>query len=107
MEKNGISTIAPSENDGERMLVTVTITLTKGELEKIVHAVKAALQNESGYVVEKDKLLTPQEAAEMLGQTVRWVYRHAPEWKFTRRLSRRCLRFPENPLRRYAMARRS
>jgi len=58
-------------------------------------------------VVEKDKLLTPPEAAAILGQTVRWVYRHAPQWAFTRRLSRKCLRFQENALRRYAAARRS
>ena len=102
MNHGGHSTITPSEDDGARMIVT----LTKGELEKIVHdAVRAAVKNEGGHVLEKDKLLTPQEAAEMLGQTVRWVYRHAPQWTFTRRLSRKCLRFQENALRRYAAAR--
>ena|SRR5215831_8227808 len=101
MKHDRSSIIAPSADDSARMLVT----LTKGEFEKTIYdGVRAALQKE-GEHVEKDKLLTPQEAAEMLGQTVRWVYRHAPQWTFTRRLSRKCLRFPENALRRYAMAR--
>ena len=79
-----------------------------GELRQLIaEEVQAALQHERAPVVEKDKLLTPPEAAAILGQTVRWVYRHAPQWTFTRRLSRKCLRFQENALRRYAAARRS
>lgn len=53
---------------------------------------------------EKDRLLTPEEAAEILGASVRWVYRNAPKWTFTHRLSRKCLRFSETGLRRYATA---
>jgi len=77
-------------------------------LEQIRRVVREEVQtalSENAHAVEKDRLLTPQEAAEILGQNVRWVYRHAKQWTFTRRLSSKCLRFPENALRRYATAR--
>ena len=40
-----------------------------------------------------DRLLRPREAAARLGVTVRWLYRHADQLPYTRRLSRRVLRF--------------
>jgi predicted DNA-binding transcriptional regulator AlpA len=43
----------------------------------------------------EDRLLTPQEAAQRLGVNVRWLYRHANTFPFTRRLTRRTLRFNE------------
>lgn len=48
-----------------------------------------------------DRLLTPDEAAAMLGVSVRWLYRHAGKFTFTRRLSRKVLRFHEPGLRDY------
>jgi hypothetical protein len=48
-----------------------------------------------------DRLLAPVETAERLGVGVRWLYRHADQLPFTRRLSRKVLRFSENGLRRY------
>ncbi len=51
--------------------------------------------------VEADRLLAPAEAAERLGVTVRWLYRHAHQLPFTRRLSRKALRFSEVGLNRY------
>jgi Helix-turn-helix domain len=105
MQPVRISSVSMSmklEPSDDRLLVTMTVA----ELRQLIgEEVSAALQNEAGHVVDKDKLLTPQEAAEILGQTVRWVYRHAKQWTFAKRLSRKCLRFPENALRRYAMAR--
>jgi len=50
---------------------------------------------------EADRLLAPAEAAERLGVTTRWLYRHANQLPFTRRLSRKVLRFSEVGLRRY------
>jgi hypothetical protein len=50
---------------------------------------------------EADRLLTPEEAAGVLGVGVRWLYRHARQLAFTRRLSRKMLRFSEVGLRRY------
>jgi excisionase family DNA binding protein len=54
---------------------------------------------------EPDRLLTPAEVAELLGTSVRWVYDHQTQLG-GRRLSRRCLRFPEAAVRRYLERRR-
>jgi predicted DNA-binding transcriptional regulator AlpA len=54
-----------------------------------------------------DRLLTPAEAAERLGVTPTWMYRHARTLPFTRRLSRKVLRFSESGLRRWQAARLS
>ena len=48
-----------------------------------------------------DRLLTPKEASSLLGVTVRWLYRHAGKFTFTRKLSRKVLRFHEAGLRRF------
>jgi len=42
-----------------------------------------------------DRLLTPEETALRLGVSVRWLYRHAGHLPYTRRLSRKVLRFSE------------
>jgi predicted DNA-binding transcriptional regulator AlpA len=48
-----------------------------------------------------DRLLSPQEAGSLLGVTTRWLYRHARRLPFTRRMSRRVLRFSETGLRQW------
>jgi predicted DNA-binding transcriptional regulator AlpA len=55
---------------------------------------------------EVDCLLTPEVAAQRLGQTRRWLYRHAKTLPFARRLSRKALRFSERGLERWLAARR-
>lgn len=47
----------------------------------------------------EDRLLTPAEAAEILGVNRKWMYNHADTLPFTHRLSPRCLRFSESGLR--------
>lgn len=42
---------------------------------------------------DDDKMLNVQEAADILGVDERYVYDHADDWPFTRRLSPRKLRF--------------
>ncbi len=54
----------------------------------------------------EDRLLTPEEAAAALRVTPRWLYRHAQRLPFTRRLSRKALRFSEAGLRRWRAAHR-
>jgi predicted DNA-binding transcriptional regulator AlpA len=56
---------------------------------------------------EPDRLLTADEAAPVMGVKPRWLYRHARQLPFARRLSRKALRFSEAGLRRYMAARRS
>lgn len=46
-----------------------------------------------------DRLLTAKEAADVLGVNDRWLYRKADELPFTRRLSRKALRFSGRELR--------
>jgi predicted DNA-binding transcriptional regulator AlpA len=66
----------------------------------------AALQNSNGHVREKEGLLTPEEAAEILGQNVRWLYRHANKLPFSRRINRKTLRFQESGLHRWIAAKK-
>jgi predicted DNA-binding transcriptional regulator AlpA len=54
---------------------------------------------------EPDRLLTAGEAAPILGTSERWLYRHAKQLPFSRRLSRKALRFSEVGLRRYMATR--
>ena len=48
-----------------------------------------------------DRLLKPAEAAALLKVTTRWLYRHHRSLPFTRKLSRRLLRFDEAGLHRW------
>ena len=50
---------------------------------------------------EGDRLLTAEEVAERLQRSVDWVYRQAKHWPFTRRLTRRTVRFSEVGLHRF------
>ena len=68
--------------------------------EEIARAANAGNRNEA------DRLLTPQEAAVILGKDVRWLYRHAKKLPFTRRLNRKTLRFSEPGLRRWIDAKK-
>ena len=89
--------------DDDKMIVQLSVN----ELRRIVaEEIAAALQNGGGRAPEKERLLTPEEAAEILGQDVRWLYRHANELPFTRRINRKNLRFSEAGLRRWLAARK-
>jgi excisionase family DNA binding protein len=55
---------------------------------------------------EPDRLLSAEEAAERLGVGKRWMYRHAGELPFTRRLTGGTLRFSSRGLERWKEARR-
>jgi predicted DNA-binding transcriptional regulator AlpA len=50
---------------------------------------------------EADRLLTPKAASAILGVTSTWLYRHAGRLPFTRRLSRKVLRFSQAGLQRW------
>lgn len=94
--------IASSLHD-EKMVVQLTVA----ELRIIVaEEIRKALVVDSAYVKGTDKLLAPEEAAAILGQTVRWLYRHCDKLPFTRRLSRKSLRFSEAGLHRWVAAKK-
>lgn len=54
-----------------------------------------------------DRLLTAEEVAERLQRSIDWVYRQAKHWPFTRRLTRRTVRFSEAGLQRFLGQRRA
>ncbi len=72
--------------------------------------ITAALTYGIAQSTEKDNLLTVEQAAQIIGgantpgdlkKRVCWLYRHAKQLPFTRRLSRKCTRFSEVGLRRW------
>lgn len=56
---------------------------------------------------EGDRLLTAEDLAERFGRSVAWVYRQAKHWNFTRRVTRRTVRFSEAGLQRFLAQRRA
>lgn len=56
---------------------------------------------------EEDRLLTAEDVAKHFGRSVEWVYRQAKHWNFTRRVTRRTLRFSEAGLQRFLAHRRA
>jgi excisionase family DNA binding protein len=58
-------------------------------------------------IPENGDLLTVVEAAALLRVTRRWLYRHAKKLPFTRRLSRKALRFSRDGLERWVATRRT
>lgn len=57
-------------------------------------------------VPASDRLLTAEDVAGRFGRSVAWVYRQAKHWTFTRRVTRRTLRFSEAGLSRWVAAQR-
>lgn len=83
----------------------VELTVLQARLAARIRASgPAAAKPESGGT--PDRLIAPRDAADALGVTVRWLYRHADELPFTRRLSRKTLRFSEAGLNNWITASR-
>lgn len=81
---------------------TAALTLTVGELREALNGNGAALATDTPAV---ECALTARDVAARLGVSERWVYDHAAQLG-GKRLSRRCVRFPETALRRYLERRR-
>jgi predicted DNA-binding transcriptional regulator AlpA len=56
--------------------------------------------------VENDTLLTAEEAAAIIGVNVRWMYRHAPQLSFSRRINRKNVRFSASGLHKWLAAKK-
>lgn len=90
------------------------ITLTTEELESLLEraAERGAMRvlagnhngNGNGHA---DHWLTPEQAAEKLNVSTKWIYRHARKWRFVERLSRKQLRISDAGLRRWMSARKN
>jgi predicted DNA-binding transcriptional regulator AlpA len=72
------------------------------EIRRIVREEIAAATNGNGHA---DRLLTPDEAAEVLGMSVKWVYRNAHKLPFSRKLGRKTLRFSYLGIQKYLATR--
>lgn len=64
-------------------------------------------KTEAQAAADRDCLLTPQEAAQRLGVSPKWLYRHHKRLPFTRQLSRKVLRFSEAGLRKWVATKRA
>ncbi len=73
---------------------------------RLSQADAAARRPATNDIRDEGRVLTPAEAAQIAGVTVRWLYRHAGQLPFARRLSRKTLRFSEAGLRRWLACRR-
>jgi predicted DNA-binding transcriptional regulator AlpA len=78
------------------------------EVRKIVREeLAAALSNGADRpAAEKERLLTPDEAAALIGVDKKWLYRHSKQLPFIRRLSKKNVRFSEAGLRRWLATRK-
>ena len=87
---------------------TPLVTLTVGQAKELLRQVlREEQQGENTHVGENDPLLTSEEAASYLNVKPRWLYRHANGLPFTKRLSRRKLRFSKAGLLRWRAAKRA
>jgi hypothetical protein len=56
---------------------------------------------------EPDRLLTPDEAAKIMGVDAKWLVRHSRQYRFAKKLGHRTIRFSELGLRRWMSAQRA
>ena len=76
------------------------LTLLREQLLEALRGPEPA-QPEPMHPIGGDRLLTAGEAAERLGVDRRWLYEHADDLPFRRKLSDRCTRYSESALEDY------
>ena len=69
---------------------TMLVTITVGQLRELI---RDEIQAASTTQHETDRLLTAEEAAEILSMSTDWLYRNAKKLPFTRKLGPKMLRF--------------
>ncbi len=90
----------------EENAVPVVVVTPEQLKELIREVIRQELRGVNGHG-EEDSLLTADEAAPLLNVTVRWLYRRASKLPFTKRLSRRNLRFSRAGLLRWRDAKKA
>ncbi len=93
-------TLAAALSDEEARQVLVRVSALLAALAART-GTTAGLNGRPEAPAEADRLLTAEAAAQWLGVSVKWVYRNHDRLPFTRRLSRKALRFSEAGLRRW------
>jgi len=81
--------------------------MTAEQRDGLLAALRIAVSDAPAQRTSSTDLLTVSEAAALLKVTARWLYRHAGKLPFTRRLSRKVLRFSRTGLERWIAARRT
>src|SRR5215831_18013804 len=71
---------------------TMLVTITVGQLRELV---REEIQAATTTKHEADRMLTAEEAAEMLSMSTDWLYRNARKLPFTRKLGPKMLRFSQ------------
>src|SRR5262245_65987667 len=71
---------------------TMLVTMTAGQLRELV---REEIQAATTTRHEADRMLTAEEAAEMLSMSTDWLYRNAKKLPFTRKLGHKMLRFSQ------------
>ena len=78
-------------------------------LESIRQVVREEIQatlSSNGRPAEESRLLTPEEACEILHVNKAWLFRHSKRLPFVRKLSHKNVRFDEAGLKRWMAARK-
>ena len=71
---------------------TMLVTITVGQLRELV---REEIQAVTTTRHEADRMITAEEAAEMLSMSTDWLYRNAKKLPFTRKLGPKMLRFSQ------------
>jgi predicted DNA-binding transcriptional regulator AlpA len=82
------------------------VQLTVAELDEIIERAVVRALSGNGQAAEQSRLLSPDEAAAIIGVNKAWLFRHGKRLPFTRKLSRKNIRYDEAGLRRWLAARR-
>lgn len=90
----------------EAMAVLVELAAVQTAIASHLRASAPATEVQTMVAPHEDRLLTPTEAAAHLAVSVRWLYRNFDQLPFSRRLTRRTLRFSEAGIARYLAQRR-
>jgi predicted DNA-binding transcriptional regulator AlpA len=88
---------------------------TKNPFDLLLDQIRAVVREEIALALsngadrpaaEKERLLTPDEAAALIGVDKKWLYRHSKQFPFVRRLSKKNIRFNEAGLKRWLATRK-
>jgi excisionase family DNA binding protein len=82
----------------------LVVTLTVGQLRELVREEIRAAMGSPGH--GEDRLLTAEQASELLSLSSDWLYRHAKKLPFTRKLGPKMLRFSEAGIKKWLETRR-
>ena len=92
--RTGLLVLASSPNDvPPEQLPELVADLARAQAALLSAASRPSTVHRQPEHPEPDCMLDAREAAEMLGVTKRWLYRHASTLAFSRKLSRKVLRF--------------